>query len=322
MNSKSWDKVLLLAVALVVIGLSGLFVVKALSYGETFVMEDVRPDDELPDTDTGTAELAQSFVEKREEWKNPSKGAPPKPVPLFVSITIVESSGELIDMLDPNAPILREPVTNSWLMNNNLDFLNSGVLLQDPDGDGFDSMSEWDAKTDPSDAASHPPYADKLEMIDRKQTEYKLRFAARPDDERFQIMRLPTAKWPRGDNFYLKVGESSDDGQFRVDSFEEKKAMNNVGIEADASEITITFLPTKEQHVLVRKADYVVPTYYVLLNFLLDSSEMEPKKEGEAFNLPLDLETKYRVIKVNENSVIIIYQTGSEPEQTVEIKKK
>ena len=72
-------------------------------------------------------------------------------------------------------------------------------------------------------------------MHSRQKQEYKLRFAARPDPERFQIMRLPSVRWPQRDNFYLRAGETSDDEQFRLDSFEEKRALNNVGIEADAT---------------------------------------------------------------------------------------
>ena len=44
-------------------------------------------------------------------------------------------------------------------------------------------------------------------------------------------------------------------------------------------------------------------------------------KEGEAFNLLKDPDTKYRVKEVKENSVIITYQTGEEPENTIEIEK-
>jgi hypothetical protein len=45
-------------------------------------------------------------------------------------------------------------------------------------------------------------------------------------------------------------------------------------------------------------------------------------KEGDAFTLTIDPNTKYRVVKVNDASVVITFQTGSEPEQSVEIPKK
>jgi hypothetical protein len=321
MSGKSWDKLILLAVGLVVTAVSVVFSLGAMSFSEKFVMRPASPDDTLPETQEAVAKAANSFVEKNQSWTNPTKGAAPKPVPLFVSIPIVEARGILIDMLDPNAPRLREPVTNAWLMSNNLDYLNAGVLNQDSDGDGFTNLAEWDAKTDPNDPKSHPPYAEKLIFASRQQEVYMLKFAARPDPERFQIARIPTAKWPQRDTFLLRVGEVSKDQQFRVESFEEKSSVKN-GITVDASEITVTFLPKNERHILVRNVDTPIPTYYAEMKFELDESFQQYVKEGETFNLVIDPDTKYRVVKVEENSVTINYQTGTEPEVSVEIPKK
>jgi len=322
MSSKAWDKLLLLVVGLVVIGLSAVFANLAMGFSERFGMGSSSAKNDLPETSEAIAGIAKSFVEKEQLWTTPSKGDAAKPVPLFVSIPIVEANGILIDMLDPNAPPLRAPVTNAWLLSNKLDFLNSGVLSMDPDGDGFTTLAEWEAKTDPVDPKSRPPYVEKLIFVSRQQQDYILRFSARPDAERSQIMRMPTPKWPQRDNFYLRIGETSKDQQFRVEGFEEKKKVNNVGIEADASEVKITYLPKNEVHILVRNTDTVIPTYFAEMKFELDAQFHEFVKEGDAFNLAMDPETKYRVMKVNENSVVISYQSGSEPEQTVEITKK
>jgi len=323
MNSKQWDKFLLLAVAVVVIGLSALFAMKALAFGALFGIERGAKSDELPVTLEDRATGATAFVEKAQTWATPSKGEGTKlkQVPLFVSVPIVEAGGKLIDMSDPEAPQLRSPVTNTWLTSNNLDFLNSSVLSQDPDGDGFTNLEEWEAKTGPVDPKSHPPYAGKLIFASRQQEVYMLRFSAKPDAERFQIMRIPTAKWPQRDSEMMKVGEISKDQQFRIESFEEKRAVNNVGIEADATEVTITYLPKQETAVLVKGIDTPIPTHFAEMKFELDPQFKQYVKEGETFNLTIDPDTKYRVTKVNEDSVVITYQTGTEPEQTVEITK-
>ena len=324
MSSKAWDKVLLLMVSIAVIGLSALFAMKALAFGEKFGMEKGARSDELPATLEVRANGATTFVEKSQTWVTPTKGEGTKlkPVPLFVSVPIIEAAGKLIDMSDPEAPLLRPPVSNSWLMTNNLDYLNSSVLSQDPDGDGFTSLAEWEAKTAPVDPKSHPPYAAKLIFASRQQEVYGLKFSARPDAGRFQIMRIPTAKWPQRDSFMMKAGEVSKDQQFRVESVEEKRAVNNVGIEADATEVTITYLPTQAKVVLVKGIDTAIPTYFAEIKFELDPQFKQYVKEGDAFNLTIDPDTKYRVTKVNEDSVVVTYQTGTEPEQTVEITKK
>jgi len=325
MDSNAWDKILLIAVSVIVMGLSGLFLTKALGFTERFEVKQVTPNDEIEDTDQPVVELATRFVKVKNEWQNPLLGSPEgegkKRVPLFVSIPIVESGGKLIDMLNPNSPQLRPPLSNEWLMENDLDYLNSGVLRQDPDGDGFTNIEEWNGETSPRDAEDHPPYADKLVMIERKQTTYAIEFAARPDQERFQISRKRTAKWPRPDNFYLRIGETSEDGQFRVESFEEKSAQRR-GITVDASVVEITYLPTGAKHTLVRNVVEEIPTYFAEMEFLLEPGKTFIVKQGDAFPLAKDPATKYRVVEVKENSTVITYQTGTEPEQTVEIKKK
>lgn len=321
MKGSNWDKIVLILVSVAVLAVSGLVISKTFSFANRFEMPVAKPNDELPPTQTDRALLATSFVQKESHWETPLIGEPPKSVPLLVSVPIVESKGELYDMLKPGEKPLRPPVTNAWLVNNDLDYLNAGVLNQDPDSDGFSNIAEWDAKTDPRDPASHPPYADKLRMISRQQQEYTLEFAARPDTESFQIKRVPTAKWPQRENFYMKVGDVSEDQQFRLDGFEEKSAQRN-GITVDASILHITYLPKDAKYDLVRKIETVIPTYFAELEFLLDPGNKFYVKEGDTFPIAMDPETKYRVIKVNEDSTVITYQTGSEPEQTVEIKKK
>jgi len=319
--SKSWDKILLLVVALIVVGLSGLFVMKGLAFADGFVMQPAAPDNTIEETDEPQARMAKQFVDQQLVWATPGIGAGGTEVPLLVSIPIIEAKGELINILNPEAPVLRPPVTNVWLYTNNLDYLNGGVLRQDPDGDGFDSLAEWNAKTDPQDSASHPPYAEKLVMISRQAQIYMLKFSARPDSERFQIQRLPTGKWPQRDSFYMRLGDTSEDQQFRVDSFDEKRARSNIGIEVDASVLNVTYLPTEKKVQLIRNINTEIPTYFTQLEFLLDPGNQFYVKEGDSFNLLKDPETKYRVIEVKENSTVISYQTGSEPEQTVEINQ-
>jgi hypothetical protein len=321
MSGKSWDKLILLLAGFLVIGVSALFSMRALGFSEKFIVPQTTPKNDIPETEVGITNIAKNYVEKVQTWADPGKGIAGTTVPLFVSIPIVEARGQLINMRDPNAPKLREPVDNSWLMTHNLDYLNSGVLSLDPDNDGFTTLAEWEAKTSPVDPASHPPYAQKLIFASRQQEVYLLKFAARPDPERFQIIRMPTAKWPKRDTFLMTKGQVSEDQQFRVESFEEKMIPKG-GISVDASELTITYLPKNEKVVLVRNVDTQIPTYYAEMKFELDPTFQQYVKEGDAFTLTIDPNTKYRVVKVNEASVAITYQTGTEPEQTVEIPKK
>src|SRR5438552_14925060 len=54
------------------------------------------------------------------------------------------------------------PVPNEWLEQFNLPIADADVLAQDPDGDGFNNLEEWQNRTNPTDKASHPPFIAKL----------------------------------------------------------------------------------------------------------------------------------------------------------------
>ncbi len=323
-DSSPWDKYVLLLAGVVVAGLAGLFISKSLAFVDQFGLTPATPNNELPDTDTPRAKAAAGLVDTVSEWKSPNKGKGGSPLPLFKSITIVEIDGKLINMLDPDADLLRPPVSNAWLLNNDLDFLNAGVLDQDPDGDGFSNLEEWEGKKAPRSADSHPPYVNKLSMVGRKAQIYRLKFAAQPDKERFQVIHLATATNPRRQTFLMKVGETSGDKKFRIDSFEKKEVKGKLGNTIDASVLNITYLPDQTKYQLVRGIEEDIPTYFVELDFALKPGIGKDRyvKEGETFTLSKDPDTKYRVIKVEEDSVTITYETSPGQEKTIEIKKK
>ena len=222
--NKNWDKAALMVAGLIAIILSVLFVLKARAYPENFELDVVEPDNTLEEPQVAKVQQARGFLDNENKWDLPIRGKEaPKPLPLFVSIPIVETSGSLIDMNDPNARQVRPPASNKWLLDNKLDYLDSAVMQQDIDGDEFSNEEEWDAKSNPRDPASHPPYTDKLHLLSRKQQSYILLFQTMPDDQRFQIRRVPSSAWPQPENFMMRAGETSSDNQFRVESVERKE---------------------------------------------------------------------------------------------------
>ncbi len=321
MKGSPWDKILLIGSAVAVFGVSGWFCKKALDFKDLFLTQSVQPNNEMPPTSIDQTEAATGFVMRATIWDPTSKGSSPKPLPLFVSIPIVEIDGSLIDMSDKEAKAIRPPVSNDWLLNNKLDFLNKNVLNLDPDRDGFSNLEEWTGQTDPQKADSHPPYAGKLVMKKRQSQVYRAVFAARPDDTKFQIKRVPTSRWPQPENFYLAIGDSSNDGQIRLDSFEEKKATNAIGISIDASVLSVTFLPMGTKHNLTRNVAEDIPTYFGELEFSLEPGKTFFVKEGDTFPLAIDPGTKYRLVKVEENVATVSYELPSGEIKTVEVNR-
>ena len=322
--NKNWDKALLALIAVVVILVSVLFVKRSLGYADEFKTDAVPQSNEFPKMDVERIEGAVKLVKEDVMWIPPMKGEPKKQkeLPLFVSIPIVEKGGRLYDMSDPDEDSLRPPVSNPWLLEHELDFLNAKVLEQDSDSDGFSNLEEWDAKTSPRDPGSHPPFSDKLYFVERKQTSYRIEFQATPGENKFQIKRHPTSAYRAPMTFIKALGETSDDGVIRFDSYQQKEGKNNLGITVDMSELTVTYLPTKQQFTLVRRVPMVIPTYYAILEFELDKKgAMAPIKQGDFFTLSIDPDTKYKLVDIQEEEAQISYETEPGREQTVKISK-
>ncbi len=317
----SWEKFLLISLGLIVAAVSGFFIFKAWTFGGGFGLPSSDADSEMPKTKTKRTDAASNFITETIQWELPNKGVGGSPLPLFVSIPMVEIDGRLVNMLDPEEEPIRPPVSNKWLMDNNLAFLTRAVLSNDPDDDGYTNLEEWHGQTNPKDGASHPPYANKLFMVSRQAQIYRAVFAVKPDDTRFQIKRMATGKWQQK-NFYLRQGETSPDGQIRIDGFEQKQVVNNQGIRVDASVVHVTFLPKGTKHQLIKRIPTDIPTYFSQLGFELGGGDPFYVKEGDTFPLALDPNTKYRVLKVNEDSTLIEYETGPGQTAKAEIKKK
>src|SRR5438046_5141003 len=70
------------------------------------------------------------------------------------------------------------PVPNEWLEQFGLPIAEADVLTQDPDGDGFNNLEEWQNHTNPTDKNSHPPFIAKLKMKSFTQEPFRLVFAS------------------------------------------------------------------------------------------------------------------------------------------------
>ncbi len=90
-----------------------------------------------------------------------------RPVDLFTSVDLYtrgENLRELLDILRTDQPV-HPPIENQWWVDHRLDPSFSDSPLQDPDGDGFTNLEEFEAQTDPNDSKSHGDLITKLEVV-------------------------------------------------------------------------------------------------------------------------------------------------------------
>ena len=317
----NWEKAVLLLVSLIVILIGVLFVKKTLSFKERFEFAEVAKKDELPPTGLEKVREAKLVVSLVDPWETPVRGgAAAKPVPLFVSVPIVQVGENIIDMTDPNAPMIRPPVSNAWLQDHGLNYKASDILTQDSDGDNFTNVEEWEEKTSPSDPASHPYYGLKLVFVERKQQNYVIEFAGTPDANSYQLTRHPTSNYRR-DTFIQQLGTITEDGKIKLERFEPLSGQNASGITVDTSKLHVTYVETGAPYELVRRQRVTIPTYFLEVTYKLGELERQHYKIGEEIVLPNDPETKYKVVDIQENSATISFLDANGSEKKIEIKK-
>lgn len=140
-----------------------------------------------------------------------------------------------------------------------------------------------------------------LEFIARRQQNYVLEFAGRPDANTFQVTRHPSVKYRR-ETFLVEKGHESSDGMFRIDDYQELTAIKQ-GIEVDASALSITYLPDGSTHKLVRRVKLTIPTYFA--EFGIEGKSSIYVKKGDTFSLPGTPDVNHQLIDVTEKKALV-----------------
>lgn len=286
--------------ALLAILVSILLVWQSKQLPSTLVVKSVTPKDELGDIPIEKAQLALQRLQTVFDWKAPERNG--KPVPLNKSILMVVKDDQLYDLFVPN-PQLRPPMTNEFLVGNNLPhILHVNVGELDPDGDGFSNEEEFLAGTNPMDPASKPPATNKLFLKERITNDYILNFKSSTSMQVARIKPEPVR------NVFVAVGQDFgfDPGvnRFKALEFEKKEVPDPRTNTRDVSELKILDTATNREFVLVRGEDTNLAEYEARFEYrLLQYREITVKK-GENFQLPGTGET-YKVVEVEESEATI-----------------
>ncbi|HYF34192.1 MAG TPA: Amuc_1099 family pilus-like system protein [Prosthecobacter sp.] len=298
----NYEKVLLIIASLAALGTAGYLIWTSQKFDEKLVLLPSSPKNNPGTPPTAMVDAAMKRLQEKVTWLSPVVNN--KAVPLNKSVLLIRKDGQLFDLQVPE-PVLRPPMTNEFLVKNdlpNIDSPNVGDL--DPDSDGFSNVDEFTKNTNPRDPASHPPVTDKLFLKARITHDYilKLNSSSPP----FQVQRVkPEPKVSKfvspGDEF----GFERNVVRFKVGPFEQKLVPDpNVG-EKDVSELTITDLATNQTFKLVRGTDYNLAEYEAEFEFLLrDVVERRKVKKGETFQIP-GMGVTYKVIEIEETKATI-----------------
>lgn len=204
------------------------------------------------------------------------------------------------------------PVPNEWLEQFGLPIAEGDVLGQDPDGDGFSNLEEWQSKTDPTDRSSHPAFLTKLKMKSFVQEPFRLVFASWVDGT-FAIntndLKEPTQ--------FLRLGESIKGTKFRLVRFAPKFERNRYGTRIDVSEITLENDETGEELTLVKERIMVSPESVAHFVYEWGGDREFAVKKDQEFSLKPDEWVKYKLIDVQSAKAVIV--DTQQPSQLIEI---
>jgi hypothetical protein len=207
---------------------------------------------------------------------------------------------------------LHPPVPNEWLEEFSLPITEGDVLDQDPDGDGFNNLDEWQAHTNPIDKNSHADYITKLKMISLAQEPFRFVFSSWVGDT-YAINTIDH----RQPTQFLKIGETIRGTLFKLVKFKEKNEKSKYGTDVDVSELTLENAENKDELTLTKGKTTTSPESVANFLYTWGGDQRFSAKKGQEFSLKPQTEIKYKLIDVQPDKAILI--NTQKPNEEIDI---
>jgi hypothetical protein len=204
------------------------------------------------------------------------------------------------------------PVPNDWFEQFALPIENGDVLDQDPDGDGFTNLDEWQGGTDPTEKNSHPDYLTKLHLVSAAEEPFRYMFLSWVGG-RFAINAIDESEPTQ----FLKKGDIVRGTDFKIVKFTEKHDRNQYGTKVDVSELLLEHRDTKAQVTLVKEKVATSPQSVATFVYSWGGlNEFEVRKDQEFSLKPVEA-IKYKLVDVQSNNAVIV--NTERPNEPIEI---
>ena len=198
--------------------------------------------------------------------------------------------------------VLHPPVPNDWLEEFGLPITEPDVLTQDADGDGFTNLDEWEHRSNPSDAGSHPPYLTKLKLRSFAREAFPLIFASSIGDT-YAVNHVD----PTRPTQFLRLGDLVAGTQYKLTAYSAKHDVDKYGTTIDVSELTLEQVVTHDRVTLVKGQWTTSPDSVARFAYSWNGTEEAfSVKKGWEFSLKPQEEIKYRLLDVRPDEAIII----------------
>ena len=204
------------------------------------------------------------------------------------------------------------PVPNDWFEKYALPVEDADALDQDPDGDGFTNLDEWQGGTSPIDKNSHPDYLTKLHLVSATEESFPFMFSSWVG-KKFALNSIDQSEPTQ----FLKIGDTIRGTRFKITKFTEKHDRNQYGTKTDVSELVLEQEDTKAQLTLVKEKVATSPQSIATFVYTWGGRhEFEVRKDQEFSLKPLE-EIKYKVVEVQATKAVIV--NTQKPNEPIEI---
>ena len=193
------------------------------------------------------------------------------------------------------------PVPNAWFEQFALPIEKGDLLDQDPDGDGFTNLDEWQGGTDPTEKNSHPDYLTKLHLVSAAEEPFGYMFSSWVGGT-FQINAVDQSEPTQ----FLKKGDVIRGTDFKIVNFTEKHDRNQYGTRTDVSELLLEHRESKAQVTLVKEKVATSPQSVATFVYTWGGrNEFEVRKDQEFSLKPVEA-IKYKLVDVQSDKAVII----------------
>lgn len=207
---------------------------------------------------------------------------------------------------------VHSPVPNEWFDQFALPISEADVLSQDPDGDGFSNLDEWQFHTDPANKISHPEYLTKLKMKSFAREPFRMVFASWVEED--YAINTIDLKEPTQ---FLKIGDKIRGTRFKIIRFTEKHELNKYGTKMDVSELTLQHEGTGEHLTLVKERTAISPESVANFVYSWGAEREFPVRKDQEFSLPPHEEIKYKLIDVQPDKAVVV--STQKPDERINI---
>jgi hypothetical protein len=204
------------------------------------------------------------------------------------------------------------PVPNEWLEQFGLPIAEGDVLDQDPDGDGFTNLDEWQNHSDPTERSSHPDYVTKLKLKSTTEEPFRLMFSSWVGDT--YAINTIDLKQPTQ---FLKKGDTIRGTRFKIVKFTEKYQPDKYGTDVDLSELTLEHEETKQQLTLTKEKVATSPESVATFIYSWNELREFQVRKDQEFSLNPEEQTKYKLIDVQPAKAVIV--NTQKPDEPIEI---